>query len=307
MSKTILEAKNVSKKYENGFEALKNVSLDIHEGEIFALLGPNGAGKTTLINMACGVVKISAGTIAVDGFDVVRNYRKARATIGLVPQEMLFDLFLTTEQTIRYARGFFGKPQDLELEEKVLKSLSLWDKRQNKIMALSGGMKRRTIIAKALMNEPKVLFLDEPSAGVDVELRQGMWDMIRGLKKQGTTIVLTTHYLEEAELLADRIGIINHGEIKLVEEKSSLMKRLGGKTLNIHLKKQLDTIPASLENYQLKLSDDAMTLSYAYGEDKKFAIASFINDLKESNVEFEDVETSQRKLEDIFLSLVSDK
>lgn len=301
----MLKIKNLTKVYKGGLKALDNVSLSIDEGEIFGLLGPNGAGKTTLINAACGTINITSGEITVDGKDIVTDYRNARKMIGLVPQELLLEIFLTTEQTVRYARGFFGKPQDDALEERVLRSLSLWDKRKDKVMTLSGGMKRRMIIAKALMNEPKILFLDEPTAGVDVELRKGMWDLIRDLKAGGTTIILTTHYLEEAELLADRIGIINKGKIILVEEKNKLMKRLGQKTLLIKLTSPIQSIPNVLKDYHLTLSKDGSSLSFLYKTVANPGIVNLLNDVKRAGLSFVDLETSERSLEDIFISLIA--
>jgi ABC-2 type transport system ATP-binding protein len=301
---TMLLVKNVSKKYNSGFEALKDVSLEIKEGEIFALLGPNGAGKTTLISAICGTINLSSGSISVGGHDVVKDYREARKLVGLVPQELMFDMFLTVFETIRYARGFYGKPADAALEEKVLRSLSLWDKKDSKVGELSGGMKRRVIIAKALMNEPKVLFLDEPTAGVDVSLRKGMWDLILDLKKTGTTIVLTTHYLEEAELLADRIGVIDKGNLLLVEEKDALMKRLGQKTLIIDLDKEIDAVPDSLSEYKLKLSDGGTKISYTYEVDKNPGITKLLSDIKDAGLSMVDLNTREKSLEEIFISIV---
>ena len=301
----MLEIKNLTKEYKSGLRALDNVSLSVHRGEIFGLLGPNGAGKTTLINAACGTINITSGEITVDGKNIVTDYRDARKMIGLVPQELFFDLFLTTEQTVRYARGFFGKPQDDALEERILRSLSLWDKRKDQVMTLSGGMKRRTIIAKALMNEPKLLFLDEPTAGVDVELRRGMWDLVCELKAGGTTIVLTTHYIEEAELLADRIGIINKGKIILVEEKKKLMESLGQKTLLITLTSPIQSIPDTLKEYDLTLSKDRRSLSFSYKRVASPGIVALLNDVKKAGLSFTDLETSERSLEDIFVSLVT--
>lgn len=300
----MLEIKNLTKEYKGGLKALDNVSLSINEGEIFALLGPNGAGKTTLINAVCGVINTTSGLITVGGKNIVTDYREARKLIGLVPQELLFDIFLTTEQTVRYARGFFGKKQDDALEERILRSLSLWDKRKDKVMTLSGGMKRRTIIAKALMNEPKILFLDEPTAGVDVELRKEMWDLIRELKSNGTTIVLTTHYLEEAELLADRIGIISKGKMILAEEKDKLMKRLGQKTLLIKLASPLKSIPHALDGYHLKLSEEGNSLSFSYKAVANPGILRLLNDVKKAGLPFTDLETHEKSLEDIFVSLI---
>ncbi len=305
MHKTsMLKINHVSKTYEGGFKALSDVSLSIEKGEIFALLGPNGAGKTTLINTICGLVNISEGDITVEGHDVVTDYRKARQLIGLVPQEIALDGFIPIEKMLQYARGFYGKPADPALVERTLRALSLWEKRKETSWNLSGGMKRRVLIARALMNEPKLLFLDEPTAGVDVNLRKDMWGLVKELQQNGTTVVLTTHYLEEAELLAERIGIIDGGEIKLVEEKHALMKRLGQKTLSISLAKPLKEIPETLAQHALTLSDDHTTLSFSYKSKENPGITDLLNDLREQDIVLTDVETQESSLEDIFVSLV---
>ncbi len=302
----MIKISGLNKTYDNGFEALKNVDLEIKEGEIFALLGPNGAGKTTLISTICGLVEPTSGTITIGGYDHKRDYRKARELIGLVPQEIMLDIFETVWSTMQYARGFFGKKDDPALYEQILKDLSLWDKKDNKIQALSGGMKRRVLIARALTNEPKVLFLDEPTAGVDVELRRGMLEVVKKLKERGTTIILTTHYIEEAEELADRVGIISEGEIKLVEEKESLMKRMGSKTLKINLAEKIDSLPSQIEREGLSLSDDRNSLEYSYKIGANSGITSLLSDLKSANISFEDLDTEQSSLEEIFVNLVNE-
>jgi len=301
----IIFVRDVNKTYAGGFQALKKINLEIKRGEIFALLGPNGAGKTTLISIICGIVKASSGTIIADGHDTVRDYRAARATIGLVPQELYTDSFESVWATIKFSRGLFGKAPNATYLEKVLRDLSLWDKRDQKIMTLSGGMKRRVLIAKALAHEPTILFLDEPSAGVDVELRHDMWRMVRELRQQGTTIILTTHYIEEAEDMADRIGVISQGELIVVEDKDVLMRKLGKKQLTLTLRQPMDSIPAELNAWPLALSDDGHTLIYSFDSQKEeTGIAELLRTLGEHNIEFKDLRSSESSLEDIFVSLV---
>lgn len=307
MQQPIISVKNLTKTYPSGFAALKNINLDIKRGEIFALLGPNGAGKTTLISIICGIVNPGGGQVLADGHDIVRDYRAARASIGLVPQELSISMFETVWDTIKFTRGLFGKAPNNAWLEKVLRDLSLWDKKDNKIMALSGGMKRRVLIAKALAHEPQILFLDEPTAGVDVELRRDMWAVIRGLRDKGVTIILTTHYIEEAEEMADRIGIISKGEIILVEEKSELMKKLGKKQLALHLQQPLLEVPAQLAHYQLELAADGNQLIYTYESSEQADIAGLLRHLQQENIEYKDLQTSQSSLEDIFVSLVGAK
>jgi len=300
-----ISVKDLSKVYASGFEALKHVNLDINHGEIFALLGPNGAGKTTLISTICGLVNATEGSVAVDGHDIVDGYRAARSLIGLVPQELTTDAFETVFATVSFSRGLFGKPASPSYIESVLKSLSLWDKKDDKIMTLSGGMKRRVLIAKALSHEPRILFLDEPTAGVDVELRQAMWGVVRALRENGVTIILTTHYIEEAEEMADRIGVISHGEIILVQEKAELMRKLGKKQLTLQLQGSIDAIPASLEQYNLDLSDDGAELIYTYDtQGERTGITALMADLGDAGIKFRDLNTTQSSLEDIFVSLV---
>jgi ABC-2 type transport system ATP-binding protein len=302
---TVLAVSGVSKTYATGFHALKNVDLEIRRGEIFALLGPNGAGKTTLINIICGIVKLTGGTITADGHDIVRDFRAARTKIGLVPQELATDMFETVWNTTRYSRGLFGKAPDAAFIEKVLRDLSLWDKKDSKIMTLSGGMKRRVMIAKALSHEPTILFLDEPTAGVDVELRRDMWQMVRGLREHGVTIILTTHYIEEAEEMADRIGVINKGELVVVEEKSALMRKLGKKQLTLHLQNPLPAIPPALADLKLELAKDGTELVYTFDtQAAETGIANLLRRLNEQGVEFKDLHTAESSLEDIFVSLV---
>lgn len=298
----IINIKNLSKEYKSGTKALDNVTLQIKEGEIFGLLGPNGAGKTTLISIVNGLVNATSGSVSIAGFDYIKEYRKARTLVGLVPQELLFDGFITVMQTLKYARGFFGKKWDADLAEKTLKSLELWGKRDEKVMALSGGMKRRVLIARALMNEPRVLFLDEPTAGVDVELRRSMLELVKDLKRKGVTIILTTHYLEEAEELADRIGIINNGKLEMVEEKEALMKRLGEQELHITLEKTLELIPNALQTYNLALNDSRKKIIYTYKTENR-KVAQLLADLKENGIIFTDLETKRSSLEDIFVKL----
>src|SRR5215470_11705069 len=302
---SIISVSDLSKRYASGFEALKKINLDIRRGEIFALLGPNGAGKTTLIGIICGILVPSAGKVTVDGHDIISDYRAARSLIGLVPQELHTDAFESVWATVSFSRGLFGKPKNPALIEKILKDLSLWDKKDSKILTLSGGMKRRVMIAKALSHEPNILFLDEPTAGVDVELRKGMWDVVRELRASGVTIILTTHYIEEAEEMADRIGVINRGEIILVEDKAHLMQKLGKKRLKLHLQGKLDAVPASLAPYQLKLDDQGRELVYDYDTNgERTGITSLLGDLRSAGIKFSDLETTQSSLEDIFVSLV---
>ncbi len=301
----IISISNLSKTYASGFHALKEVNLEIRRGEIFALLGPNGAGKTTLISIICGIVTPSAGVILADGHDVIRDYRAARATMGLVPQELSTDLWETVWDTVSFSRGLFGKPPNPAYLEKVLRDLSLWDKKDAEIMTLSGGMKRRVMIAKALSHEPQILFLDEPNAGVDVELRQGMWAMVRHLRASGVTIILTTHYIEEAEEMADRIGVISKGELILVEDKTVLMEKLGKKQLTLHLQSPLTSIPAELTDYPLELSANGNELVYTFDvQGERTGIASLLRKLGEHGIDFKDLKTDQSSLEDIFVSLV---
>ena len=301
----VISVDNLSKSYDGGFEALKSVSLEIDKGEIFALLGPNGAGKTTLINIICGIVNPGSGKVLVNGHDIVREYRATRSLIGLVPQELVTESFESVWATVSFSRGLFGKPANPGHLERVLKSLSLWDKKDNKIMTLSGGMKRRVLIAKALSHEPQILFLDEPTAGVDVELRQDMWSVVRSLRESGVTIILTTHYIEEAEQIADRIGIINHGEIILVQEKVRLMRELGSKQLVLELQEQLGELPPQLESYGLDVTKEGMELTYTYDSQAEHTgIAALLGDLSQAGIKFHDVKTTQSSLEDIFVNLV---
>jgi ABC-2 type transport system ATP-binding protein len=302
---SVLTVSGLSKTYATGFHALKNVNLEIRRGEIFALLGPNGAGKTTLINIVCGIVTASTGTVTADGHDHVRDFRAARAKIGLVPQELTTDMFEAVSNTLAFSRGLFGKPPNPAVIEKVLKDLSLWDKRDAKIMTLSGGMKRRVMIAKALAHEPTILFLDEPSAGVDVELRRDMWQMVRQLRESGVTIILTTHYIEEAEEMADRIGVINKGELIVVEEKTALMRKLGKKQLTLHLQTPLAAIPPALAGLPLELVKDGTELVYNFDtQAADTGIAALLRKLNESGIEFKDLHTAESSLEEIFVSLV---
>ena len=301
----VISVNNVSKVYAGGFEALKKINLDIDHGEIFALLGPNGAGKTTLISLICGIVNATEGSVMVDGHDIHRDFRAARAMIGLVPQELTTDAFETVRATVTFSRGLFGKPADPGHIEQVLKSLSLWDKKDDKIMTLSGGMKRRVLIAKALAHEPQILFLDEPTAGVDVELRKAMWNVVRSLRASGVTIILTTHYIEEAEEMADRIGVISDGEIILVQDKNELMQKLGKKQLTLQLHESIEQIPAALSEYGLELSEDGDELIYTYDtRGERTGITALLSDLSQAGVKFKDISTTQSSLEDIFVSLV---
>ena len=303
----VLTISQLCKTYGSGYQALKSVDLTIERGEVFALLGPNGAGKTTLIGIVCGIVKATSGTVVVDGHDNVRDYRKTRAKIGLVPQELTVDGFITVWDAVTYSRGLFGKAPDPAHLERVLRSLTLWDRRDSKIMTLSGGMKRRVLIAKALAHEPEILFLDEPTAGVDVELRREMWTVMEQLKQDGVTIILTTHYIEEAEEMADRIGVINKGELVLVESKAALMAKLGRKELALQLVEPLAALPAALAGHALALSDDRLHLIYTYdGDGGSAGITALFDDLAAAGIRFSDLSTSERSLEEIFVSLVHD-
>lgn len=305
---SIISVSGLSKTYASGFRALKNIDLEIRKGEIFALLGPNGAGKTTLISIVCGIVNPSEGRVLVGGKDIVVDYRDARSQIGLVPQELTTDAFETVWATVSFSRGLFGKPANPSHIEKVLKELSLWDKKDSKIMTLSGGMKRRVMIAKALSHEPQILFLDEPTAGVDVNLRKDMWNVVRTLRESGVTIILTTHYIEEAQEMADRIGVIRSGELILVEEKAELMRKLGKKQLTLHLQKPLAAVPASLAAHDLTLADSGNELVYTYDtQGERTGITALLQGLNEAGVRFNDLFTTQSSLEDIFVGLVSQK
>ncbi len=305
---SVISVSNLSKTYASGFQALKSVDLDIRRGEIFALLGPNGAGKTTLISIICGIVNPSEGKVSIDGADIIDDYRAARSLIGLVPQELTTDAFETVWNTVTFSRGLFGKPKNPAHVEKVLRELSLWDKKDSKIMTLSGGMKRRVMIAKALSHEPQILFLDEPTAGVDVGLRKDMWNVVRALRASGVTIILTTHYIEEAEEMADRIGVINGGRIILVEGKSELMHKLGQKQLTLHLQKKLDAVPQDLAVHRLTLTNDGHDLVYSYDtQGERTGITALLGDLNKAGIRFRDLETTQSSLEDIFVGLVGQK
>jgi ABC-2 type transport system ATP-binding protein len=302
---SIITISNLSKTYASGFVALKNINLSIDKGEIFALLGPNGAGKTTLISIICGIVTPSSGKISVDGYDIVRDYRITRSKIGLVPQELSTDMFETPWDTVTFSRGLFGKPPSPQIVERVLRELSLWDKKDSRIMTLSGGMKRRVLIAKALAHEPEILFLDEPTAGVDVELRKDMWDIVRGLRKSGVTIILTTHYIEEAEEMADRVGVIAKGELIVVEDKERLMKKLGKKELSLHLATKLNAVPPELADHRLELAADGTELTYYYDtRAERTGITALLKDLASAGIKFTDLRTEQSSLEDIFVDLV---
>jgi len=304
----IIAISKLSKTYASGFEALKGIDLSIRPGEIFALLGPNGAGKTTLISIVCGIVNPTAGTVTADGHDIIADYRAARAKIGLVPQELTTDAFETVWATVSFSRGLFGKRRNPAHIEKVLKDLSLWDKKDSKIMTLSGGMKRRVMIAKALSHEPQILFLDEPTAGVDVELRQDMWRLVRRLRDTGVTIILTTHYIDEAEEMADRIGVMSKGELILVEEKAELMRKLGKKRLALHLQAPLDRVPEALDGYGLALSPDRHELIYTYDtQGERTGITALLRDLNAAGIGFKDLHTDQSSLEEIFVSLVRER
>ncbi|MBZ0331196.1 ABC transporter ATP-binding protein [Halomonas sp. ANAO-440] len=306
----MIQVAQLDKIFEGGFHALKNVSLEIQRGEIFALLGPNGAGKTTLISVICGLVRASSGSVRVDGHDNVSDYRQARAMIGLVPQELTNEAFTTVWDTVSFSRGLFGKPKNPAHIENVLRALTLWEKRDNRLLQLSGGMKRRVLIAKALAHEPKVLFLDEPTAGVDVELRREMWEVVRQLRDQGVTIILTTHYIEEAEEMADRIGVILGGELVLVEEKAALMRQLGRKELTLHLDQALDDVPAALAGHDLALMEDGHALVYTYDvtrQEEGTGIAGLLADLEATGIRVKDLHTRQSSLEEIFVSLVRER
>ncbi len=305
---SIISINNLSKTYASGFRALKDVNLDIRRGEIFALLGPNGAGKTTLIGIVCGILKPSEGTVTVDGHDIITDYRAARSLIGLVPQELTTDAFETVWATVSFSRGLFGLPRDPAHIEKILRALSLWDKKDNKIMTLSGGMKRRVLIAKALSHEPRILFLDEPTAGVDVELRKDMWQVVRQLRASGVTIILTTHYIEEAQDMADRVGVISKGEIILVEDKVELMHKLGKKQLILQLQNPLDALPPSLAGHPLTLAKDGNELVFTYDtQAERTGVTAMLSALSEAGIRFRDLQTQQSSLEDIFVGLVSER
>jgi len=305
---SIISVKDLSKSYASGFKALEGINLDIRRGEIFALLGPNGAGKTTLIGIICGILVPSQGKVTVDGHDIIADYRAARSLIGLVPQELHTDAFESVWATVSFSRGLFNKPKNPAYIEKVLRALSLWDKKDNKIMTLSGGMKRRVLIAKALSHEPQILFLDEPTAGVDVELRKDMWQVVRDLRDSGVTIILTTHYIEEAEDMADRIGVIHKGEIILVEDKAELMRKLGKKQLTLQLHQKLAEIPAELSAFRLSIGEDGGTLVYDYDtKAQRTGVATLLGELSRVGLRIRDLQTTQSSLEDIFVGLVSDK
>ena len=308
MSENLIIIDNLSKVYNNDFEALKSVNLNIKKGEIFAMLGPNGAGKTTLINIICGIVKPSSGKVTVDNFDIISDYRETRSRIGLVPQELTLEQFETVINNVSYSRGLYGKKPDPIHIEKILKDLSLWDKKDLRLNQLSGGMKRRVLIAKALSHEPSILFLDEPTAGVDVELRQDMWKVVEELRKTGVTIILTTHYIEEAEAIADRVGVINQGEIIVVDQTKELLKKMGHKKLTIDLQNEISKVPESLIKYNLKLNKDNMSVDYTYNvQGKPTGITNLLQDLKDAGLKLRDLKTEQSTLEKIFVSLVKDK
>ena len=304
----LLEVNELRKTYATGFEALKGISLKVNKGEILALLGPNGAGKTSLISTICGITNPSSGSVFIDGYDISKNFRDARKLVGLVPQDITLEPFEKVANTINFSRGLFGKKKDDALTEKILTKLALWDKRDSRLMELSGGMKRRVLIAKALIHEPRLLFLDEPTASVDVELRQSMWNVVADLKKDGVTIILTTHYIEEAEAIADRVGIINKGELLLVEEKTSLMQKFGQKILNIELQKRLNQLPKEFSQENVKLSDDGLSLTYIYDtKQKKTGITKLLSNLSNSGINLRDIQTDQSSLEEIFVNLVKEK
>ena len=305
MSENQIIINNLSKVYNNGFKALEKVNLNIRKGEIFAMLGPNGAGKTTLISIICGIVKPSLGKVTVDGYDIIDDYRETRSRIGLVPQELTLEQFETVFNNVSYSRGLYGKKPNPKHIEKVLKDLSLWDKKDQRLRQLSGGMKRRVLIAKALSHEPSILFLDEPTAGVDVELRKDMWKAVEELRKSGVTIILTTHYIEEAEAIADRVGVINQGEIIVVEETKELLKKMGQKKLTVYLQEKVLEIPNSLQKYNLKISEDGLSLDYTYNiQAKQTGITNLLQDLKDEGLKLRDLKTEQNSLEKIFVSLV---
>ena len=304
----VVSVKNLSKTYSNQFQALNNINLDIKQNEIFALLGPNGAGKTTLISIICGIVTPSIGTVEVGNYDIIKDYRKTRSQIGLVPQELTLEQFEIVYNNVSYTRGLYGKPPNPQHIEKILKDLSLWDKKDSKINELSGGMKRRVLIAKALSHEPSVLFLDEPTAGVDVELRKDMWEVIKNLRNKGVTIILTTHYIEEAEAIADRVAVINKGEMIVVDETSNLIKSLGQKTLTIDLHETVKTLPESLNNYKLTIVNEGLSIDYQYDtQSKHTGITSLLQDMKEAGLKLKDLNTEQSSLEKIFVELVKEK
>ncbi|AHB05100.1 MULTISPECIES: ABC transporter ATP-binding protein [Pandoraea] len=305
---SVISIQNLSKTYASGFQALKNINLEIERGEIFALLGPNGAGKTTLISTICGIVRPSSGTVTVDGHDIITDYRAAREAIGLVPQELTTDSFESVWATVSFSRGLFGKPANPAYIEKVLRALSLWEKKDSRIMQLSGGMKRRVLIAKALSHEPRVLFLDEPTAGVDVELRRDMWRLVQSLRETGVTVILTTHYIEEAEEMADRIGIITGGQITLVQEKTELMRHMGSKQLALQLTEPLSAVPDALAAYGLVLNDNGTELVFSYDANiEQTSIAALLRDMERAGISVKDLHTTQSSLEDIFVSLVHKK
>ena len=307
MSNNQINITNLSKIYDNGFEALKNINLDIKKGEIFAMLGPNGAGKTTLISIICGIVKPSSGQVSVENFDIIEDYRETRSRIGLVPQELTLEQFETVFNNVSYSRGLYGKKPDPLYIEKVLKQLSLWDKKDLGLRQLSGGMKRRVLIAKALSHEPSILFLDEPTAGVDVELRKEMWKVVEDLRETGVTIILTTHYIEEAEAIADRVGVINQGELIIVEKKKELLKKMGNKTLKVELQEEISEIPSTLKKYNLTRGDNNTSLNYKYDlRDKQTGITNLLQDIKDSGLKLRDLKTEQSNLEKIFVSLVKE-
>jgi len=304
MLQEFISINNLSKTYKNGFHALKNVSLNIKKGEILAMLGPNGAGKTTLISIICGIVTPSSGKVNVDGFDIIKDYRETRSKIGLVPQELTLENFETVFNNVSYTRGLYGKAPDPKYIEKILKELSLWDKKDNRLRQLSGGMKRRVLIAKALSHEPSILFLDEPTAGVDVELRKDMWKVVERLRESGVTIILTTHYIEEAEAIADRVAVINHGEIILVDKTNELLKKMGQKKLTIDLHEKTETIPEGLKNYDLELSKDKLSVTYIYDINERTGITNLLQDLRDNGLKMKDLKTEQSTLEKIFVNLV---
>ena len=307
MSENQIIINNLSKVYNNGFEALKTISLDIKKGEIFAMLGPNGAGKTTLISIICGIVKPSSGSVTIDGFDIIDDYRETRSRIGLVPQELTLEQFETVYNNVSYSRGLYGKKPNPPHIEKILKQLSLWDKKDQRLRQLSGGMKRRVLIAKALSHEPSILFLDEPTAGVDVELRQDMWKIVEELRKTGVTIILTTHYIEEAEAIADRVGVINQGEIIVVEETKELLKKMGHKKLTVELQYEISKIPDSLDRYKLVLGKNKMSIDYTYNvQAEQTGITNLLQDIKDAGLKLKDLKTEQNTLEKIFVSLVKE-
>ena len=305
MAEKQIEINNLSKVYDNGFKALNNINLQINQGEIFAMLGPNGAGKTSLISIICGIVKPTSGKITVENFDIIEDYRETRSRIGLVPQELTLEQFETVFNNVSYSRGLYGKKPDPKHIEKVLRQLSLWDKKNLILRQLSGGMKRRVLIAKALSHEPQILFLDEPTAGVDVELRQEMWKVVKSLRETGVTIILTTHYIEEAEAIADRVGVINQGEIIIVEEKHELLKKMGHKKLTVELQQEIDQIPTSLKKYNLLIGNNKMSLDYTYNlKEKQTGITNLLQDIKDSGLKLKDLKTEQSNLEKIFVTLV---